>query len=574
MSLTQIYLKSLQPLGRFKLHVTMIVVANVLLAMGAVLEPVLFGHIIDAISRRGHELDPLLTWIAFAVASTVFYVLVARSADRLAHKCRAEILAGSFADLVAMPVAWHSKRGASNVFQTLVRACESLFNIWLEFMRSHLTTFIALVLLIPTAMTTNLPLGLVLVALGLTYWWIGRMVMERTKDGQSAVETHYHQVFSHLSDTINNVSVLHSFNRIQVETRMLRGYIDALLDAQFPVLDWWAVASVLNRLAATISMTAILLIGTGLVESNEISVGNVVTFIGFATIMIGRLDQVRAFAAQTFEAGSKLEEFLQLRSEARALRDADRAPPIVPVRGKVEFRDVSFFFDDGTCGLDSVSFTAEPGQTVAIVGPTGAGKTTLINLLQRVYDPHAGAILIDGVDISTVSRVSIRDQVAIVLQEAGLLNRSIASNIRLGREHASLDEVRNAAAAAAADDFISRRPEGYDMIVGDKGSRLSGGERQRIAIARAILKSAPILVLDEATSALDVETEALVKDALDYVARDRTTFVIAHRLSTVRGADLVLVMNDGRIVEAGSYQALMRASGHFSRLLEASGIAA
>jgi ATP-binding cassette subfamily B protein len=552
----------------------MIIVANILLAMGAVLEPVLFGHIIDAISRRGHELTPLITWIGFAVVSTVFYVLVARSADRLAHKCRAEILADSFQDFVAMPVVWHNKRGASNIFQTLVRACESLFNIWLEFMRSHLTTFIALILLIPTAMSTNLPLGLVLVALGLTYWWIGRMVMERTKDGQSAVEKHYHQVFSHLSDTINNVSVLHSFNRIQVETRILRGYIEALLDAQFPVLDWWAVAAVLNRMAATISMTAILLIGTGLVESNEISVGNVVTFVGFAAVMIGRLDQVRTFAEQTFEASSKLEEFIKLRAEAKAMRDADRAPSIAPVRGRVEFRGVSFSFDDGTRGLHKVSFVAEPGQTVAIVGPTGAGKTTLINLLQRVYDPQAGTILIDGVDISTVSRASIRDQVAIVLQETGLLNRSIASNIRLGREHASLDEIRRAAAAAAADEFISRRPEGYDMIVGDKGSRLSGGERQRIAIARAFLKSAPILVLDEATSALDVETEALVKDALDYIARDRTTFVIAHRLSTVRGADLVLVMNEGEIVEAGSYQTLMRASGHFSRLLEASGIAA
>jgi ATP-binding cassette subfamily B protein len=573
-SLTQIYLRSLHPLGRFKLHVTMIIVANVLLAMAAVLEPVLFGHIIDAISRRGHELNPLMTWIGFAIASTVFYVLVARSADRLAHKCRADILANSFEDFVAMPMGWHKKRGSSNVFQTLVRACDSLFNIWLEFMRSHLTTFIALALLIPTAMSTNLPLGLVLVGLGLAYWWIGRTVMARTKDGQRAVESHYHQVFSHLSDTINNVSVLHSFNRIQIETNMLRGHINALLDAQFPVLDWWAVASVLNRMAATISMTAILMIGTGLVEANQISVGNVVTFVGFATVMIARLDQVRAFAEQTFEASSKIEEFLKLRGEAKTMREAEHAPAIPRARGRVEFRGVSFHFDDATTGVRDVSFVAEPGQTVAIVGPTGAGKTTLVNLLQRVYDPQEGQILIDGVDISTVSRASIRDQVAIVLQESGLLNRSIAANIRFGREHAPIEEVRRAAMAAAADEFITRRPEGYDMIVGDKGSKLSGGERQRIAIARAILKSAPILILDEATSALDVETEALVKDALDYVARDRTTFVIAHRLSTVRGADLVLVMHDGRIVEFGSYQALQRASGHFSRLLEASGIAA
>jgi ATP-binding cassette, subfamily B, beta-glucan exporter len=572
--LTQIYLASLRPLGRFKFHLTIIVLANLLLAGGAVLEPILFGHIIDSISRRGDELTPLLLWLCFAVVSTVLYVLTARCADRLAHKCRAEILTVSFENLVAMPVTWHNRRGSSNVFQTLVRACESLFNIWLEFMRSHLATFAALVLLIPTALATNLLLGLVLIALGLAYWWIGKTVMARTKDGQRAVERHYHNVFMHMSDTINNVTVLHAFNRVEVEANILRGYIDALLDAQFPVLDWWAIASVFNRMAATISMTAILITGVGLVRSHELSVGDIVTFIGFATMMIARLDQVRAFAAQTFEASSKLEEFFGLQNEAEASRKADHAPAIHRVRGRVEFRDVSFRYEDGTWGARNLSFVAEPGQTVAIVGPTGAGKTTIFNLLQRIYDPVTGTILIDGVDIATVSRASIRDHIAVVMQDAGLLNRSIAQNIRLGRDNASLDDVRLAAAAAAADDFICRRPEGYDAVVGDRGGKLSGGERQRIAIARAILKAAPILILDEATSALDVETEALVKDALDRMTRDRTTFIIAHRLSTVRDADLVLVLNEGRIVESGSYQALRRSSGQFSRLLEASGIAA
>lgn len=574
MTLVQIYLKSLRPLGRFKFHVTMIVLANLLLAGGAVLEPILFGHIIDAISRRNHELSSLFLWISFAVVSTAFYVLTARSADRLAHKCRAEILAVSFENLVAMPVTWHNRRGSSNVFQTLVRACESLFNIWLEFMRSHLATFVALALLIPTALVTNLWLGLILLALGLVYWWVGRTVMARTKDGQSVVERHYHNVFLHMSDTINNVTVLHAFNRVEVEANILRGYIQALLDAQFPVLDWWAIASVFNRMAATISMTAILLTGVRLVHSGELSVGEIVTFIGFATMMIARLDQVRAFAAQTFEASAKLEEFIGLQYEAETLRSADNGPAIHRVRGRVEFRDVSFQYEDGSWGARGLSFVAEPGQTIAIVGPTGAGKTTVVNLLQRIYDPVAGMILIDGVDIATVSRASIRDHVSVVMQDAGLLNRSIAQNIRLGRDDASLDDVRVAAAAAAADDFIRRRPEGYDAVVGDRGGKLSGGERQRIAIARAILKAAPILVLDEATSALDVETEALVKDALDHMTNDRTTFIIAHRLSTVRDADLVLVLNEGRIVESGSYQTLQRSSGQFSRLLEASGIAA
>jgi ATP-binding cassette, subfamily B, beta-glucan exporter len=219
-----------------------------------------------------------------------------------------------------------------------------------------------------------------------------------------------------------------------------------------------------------------------------------------------------------------------------------------------------------------VSFTVKAGQTVAIVGPTGAGKTTLVNLLQRVYEPKSGQILIDGVDISTVTRKSLRRSIATVFQDAGLLNRSIRDNIKLGSETATPEEIQRAADAAAAHEFIESRLNGYDTHVGERGNRLSGGERQRIAIARAILKNAPILVLDEATSALDVETEDRVKTAIDNLRRDRTTFIIAHRLSTVREADLVIFMDRGQIVEMGGFQELSHSNGRFAALLRASGI--
>lgn len=572
MTLFQVYSRALRYLANNKWRVTIVVIANVILAAITIAEPVLFGRIIDAISSGSDATNILILWAAFGVFNTIAYVAVAREADRLAHGRRASLLTEAFGRIISMPLSWHHQRGTSNALHTLLRASETLFGLWLEFMRTHLATFVALLLLIPTAISMDLRLSFVLMGLGTVYWFIGKWVMERTKEGQASVEEHYHSVFAHVSDSISNVSVLHSYNRIEAETKALKSFTERLLSAQYPVLDWWAFASALNRTASTLSMMIILIIGTVLVKNGELRVGDVIAFIGFANLLIGRLDQMRAFATQIFEARAKLVDFFKLEDSVQEREEPSGAIELGQVSGKVEFRNVNFGFANTKQGVHDVSFTANAGETIAIVGPTGAGKTTLINLLQRVYDPNAGQILVDGVDISTVTRQSLRHSIATVFQDAGLLNRSIRDNIRLGREAATDDEVAQAAAAAAATDFIDSRLNGYMTQVGERGNRLSGGERQRIAIARAVLKNAPILVLDEATSALDVETEARVKDAVDALRKNRTTFIIAHRLSTVRDADQVLFMDNGRIVEKGTFDELSMRGGRFSSLLRASGL--
>ncbi|ASR08629.1 cyclic beta-1,2-glucan ABC transporter [Rhizobium leguminosarum bv. viciae] len=572
MTLFKVYARALRYLGAYKLRVSLVVVANIVLATITIAEPILFGRIIDAISGKGEVKPILFMWATFAVFNTIAFVLVAREADRLAHGRRATLLTEAFGRIISMPLGWHHQRGTSNALHTLLRACETLFGLWLEFMRNHLSTVIALALLIPTAMSMDLRLSAVLMVLAIAYWLIGRVVMSRTKDGQASVENHYHTVFSHVSDSISNVSVLHSYNRIEAETRALKSFADRLLEAQYPVLDWWAIASALNRMASTIAMMVVLIIGTMLVQAGQLRVGDVIAFIGFANLLIGRLDLMRQFATQIFEARSKLEDFYTLEDSVREREEPAGNGEIKDVKGAIEFRDVSFGFGNSSQGLHNVSFSVKAGQTVAIVGPTGAGKTTLVNLLQRVYDAQAGKILVDGTDITKVTRKSLRRHIATVFQDAGLLNRSISDNIRLGREGASEEEMRRAAEAAAAADFIETREDRYDTHVGERGNKFSGGERQRIAIARAILKDAPILVLDEATSALDVETEARVKAAIDNLRENRTTFIIAHRLSTVREADMVLFLDDGRVVEQGSFDELSHSNGRFAALLRASGI--
>lgn len=572
MSLLQVYIKALRYLATYRMKVALVVVANVILAVITIVEPVLFGRIVDAISEKRDATNILILWGCFGVFNTIAYVLVAREADRLAHGRRADLLTEAFGRIISMPLNWHHQRGTSNALHTLLRASETLFGLWLEFMRTHLATAVALTLLLPTALSMDFRLTLVLVVLGVLYMIIGKVVMNRTKEGQASVERHYHTVFSHVSDSISNVSVVHSYNRIEAETRALKQYTQQLLAAQYPVLDWWAIASALNRIASTVSMLVILVVGTILVQAGQLKVGDIIAFTGFAGLLIGRLDQMRAFATQIFEARAKLEDFYQLEDSVQEREEPAGAGELIDVRGDVEFRNVSFDFANTTQGVHDISFRVKAGQTIAIVGPTGAGKTTLINLLQRVHEPQAGKIFIDGVDISTVTRKSLRHSIATVFQDAGLLNRSISENIRIGREDATDEDVMKAAEAAAAVEFIDSRLAGYTTEVGERGNRLSGGERQRIAIARAILKNAPILVLDEATSALDVETEARVKAAIDRLRKDRTTFIIAHRLSTVREADIVLFLDHGRIVEKGGYDELSAGGGRFAALLKTSGL--
>ena len=298
--------------------------------------------------------------------------------------------------------------------------------------------------------------------------------------------------------------------------------------------------------------------------------GEFASFLAALLLMYGpakKLSRVNANLQQAVAASERIFEMLDIHTE---VTEKPAAQPLAPFRRAIEFRDVSFGYEESPGRiLREVSFTVPAGQMVAIVGRSGAGKTTLMNLLPRFYDVSAGGILVDGVDIRETTLASLRGQIGIVTQETVLFDDSVASNIAYGAPGATRGEIEAAARAAYAYDFIATLSHGFDTMIGERGQKLSGGQRQRLAIARAILKNAPILVLDEATSALDTESERLVQDALANLMLNRTAFVIAHRLSTIRRADAIIVVERGRIVEIGRHDELLgRPAGTYAMLYQ------
>ncbi|MBO0911421.1 MAG: ABC transporter ATP-binding protein [Acidobacteria bacterium] len=396
---------------------------------------------------------------------------------------------------------------------------------------------------------------------------IGRRVRHTTRRGQDKLA----EIQNILQETITGNRIVKAFSMESWEFARFRQAAERLFGANLRSVAAAAISSPLMDVFGAIAIVLLLLLGRQQIVHGWMTPG---IFVAFIVAVFKLYDPVRKFALfhnsfqQALGASSEIFRFMDVRDEVAEKPNAGR---LAPFSGSIRFADVGFYYQSGKLGreiLRNIDLEVKAGEVLALVGSSGAGKSTLVSLIPRFFDVTSGAIAIDGHDIRDVSLRSLRSQIGVVTQETVLFNDTVRNNIAYGQPHVSPSRVERAAHAALADRFISKLPSGYDTVIGERGFRLSGGERQRIAIARALLKNAPILILDEATSALDSESEALVQSALQNLMAGRTVVVIAHRLSTVRRADRIVVLENGTIVDEGTHLQLMEKLGTYRRLYD------
>jgi ATP-binding cassette subfamily B protein len=551
--------------------------ANLVVAGLQFLDPVLFGRVVNLLSKSDHlQFDDLWRqaavllgiWAAVGVGGIVSNIVVSLLTERLAHRHRIKTMSSYFRHVLALPLSFHGDTHSGRLIKSMLAGTDGLFGTWLTFFRDQLSTILSAVVLLPLTLFMNWRLGLVLIVLVAVFLVITGLVVRKTETAQRQVEGLNSSLAGTAQDALSNVMVVQSFTRLPAETRLFGDIAQQVIKHQFPVLNWWALVNVMTRASSTLAVITIVVVGTFLHIHGQASVGEIVSFMGFAMLLIGRLETAAAFVSQLFFKLPALEDFFAVLDARSSVPEKDDARRLWAPRGEVKFEDVSFAYPAGGGPvLSHMSFTAKPGTCVALVGQTGAGKSTAMAMLQRLWDPTEGRITIDGQDLKDVTLDSLRGNIGVVFQESLLFNRTIRDNLMVGNPEATEEDLERACRMADAHEFIVRQVHGYDTMIGERGTTLSGGQRQRLAIARALLKNPPILILDEATSALDAATEAKVSRALKALMAGRTTFIIAHRLSTVRDADEILVFDGGQIVESGNFDSLLARNGRFAELV-------
>jgi len=489
--------------------------------------------------------------------------------DVIAHKLHVEIWPNIVEKVLQFSIKFHNSTPAGKLVRRIDRGADEIFWIQLVFLRHTMPRLFALFFLLPLIFFLNWKMSLVICVIMPTLGFLGFWGAKNSQSLQSSVDKKWSQATALEIDAILNISVIKSFVALKIKMHELLKVISTAHQKQLKVLKWWALMVCLAHFASIIAMISVFAFGSFLHAKGEISIGEIVMFSGFAMLAVKFVEMTFDDFQQFLRRRSWIEKFFEILDTSPEILDLPNAKNFPKkITGLVEFKNVSFSHDGEIGTLKNVSFIAKPGETIALVGHTGSGKSTTVNLISRFFDIQNGKILIDNFEISKMKQNSLREKIGMVFQENALFHTTILENLKIGNPNATISEIHTALKKASAD-FVFDFPKKLETIVGERGIKLSGGEKQRVAIARALLKDPPILVLDEATSALDSKTENKIQAALENLTKNRTVFIVAHRLSTVKNANKILVFENGEIVESGKFNTLMRKKGKFAELIAA-----
>ena len=486
---------------------------------------------------------------------------------RLGENVVYDLRTSIYSRMQCLPVNFFDQRASGDLMTRVMNDVEAVQHLLVDGIERAATAFMSVIVVLVILFFKNaaltaialIPLSILIIG-GI---WYTMTAHERHRKQRMAAGA----LSALLMDNLQGIRQIKSFNRQRHEDERFAGRADALRQSWLGVMKVWAIYSPAMNFAGSLGMVLVLWVGGPMVIQGTLTLGELVGFVFYLALFyepVGHLDGLNQMLQSARAAGERIFDILDVSDENR--KSPSPAQLTTPVRGEVCYDKVGFSYDGEHATLKDISLRADPGQMIALVGPTGAGKSTLVNLLPAFYTPTSGRITVDSQDIGELSLESLRSRISVVSQETFLFNGTIAENILYGKLDATEEEMLAAARAANCHEFIVSMPEGYHSRVGERGVKLSVGEKQRISIARALLKNTPILILDEATASVDSATEKLIQEALQRLTANRTSFVIAHRFSTIRNADNILVMRHGEIVERGNHVELLRLGGLYAKL--------